>query len=570
MAPTAGILYVTMQPQASLPSAEFHDWYDNEHGPSRLRLPFVQNGFRYRATDLDGDGGTAVEMMMPEWMAIYDVSDTAELAREPYTRLRTEGVQSQRERDVMSQIKVDRRILDLVESREVDGFSPLEAVKKKGGKEEEEAEGNVLVAVSLSLYPGKARDELDRWYGEEHISMLSKIPGWRRTRRFVTSLVQGTDEIEYLALHEYAPRNGLGGEAFKAATSTPWQQEIMTNLVREKRRRTYELYYTFGAAPRDLSALSSVHVDSFISTDGRTWTVAACPEGSASISSYVTTKDGVILPYSLEGSSEPDAPLIVLSNSILVDWGIWDGFVRTLLYSLRNWKYRILRYHTRGRSGHCGDGPITLDVLAADVIALLDALRVHQAAALIGVSLGGATALNTALKYPERVAAFVSCDTNAKSPETNEKAWKERIAVAEKEGAKRGPDGGATVVGKELAESTVNRWFATSGDGQRESVKAMVENNSLDGFKKSVAALYDYDLRAEMRACRVKGAFVVGSGDGALPGAMKQMAAEFGDGQGHGAEFAVIDGAGHLPMVERPEEFTDFVIEFLAGESGID
>src|SRR5277367_4170531 len=132
MAPTPGILYVAMQPKPSLAAAQFHDWYNNEHGPGRLRLPFCENGFRYRATDLDGTGKG-----MPEWMAIYDITDMAEMNKETYLRLRRTDVQRQRERDTMAQIRVDRRLFDVVGSREAEEFKRLEEV----GAEE----GNVLV-----------------------------------------------------------------------------------------------------------------------------------------------------------------------------------------------------------------------------------------------------------------------------------------------------------------------------------------------------------------------------------------------------------------------------------------
>src|SRR5271170_4195931 len=174
MAPKPGILYVTMQPKPSLPASQFQDWYNNEHGPGRLRLPFCENGFRYRATDLEGAGKG-----MPEWMAVYDITDMAEMNKETYLRLRRVGVQSQRERDTMAQIKVDRRLFDLVASREAKEFRRLEEVGADEG-------GNVLVAVSITVLSGKGK-ELDKWYDEEHIEMLSKVPGWLRTRRFVTS-----------------------------------------------------------------------------------------------------------------------------------------------------------------------------------------------------------------------------------------------------------------------------------------------------------------------------------------------------------------------------------------------
>ena len=99
-----GMLYVTMKPNPELSSDQFHDWYNNEHGPMRLRFPFFANGFRYRATDL----GNPATKEAPEWLAWYDVTDMLEMTKEPYTALRQPPIQSQRERDTMKQIKVDR------------------------------------------------------------------------------------------------------------------------------------------------------------------------------------------------------------------------------------------------------------------------------------------------------------------------------------------------------------------------------------------------------------------------------------------------------------------------------
>lgn len=553
MALTPGILYVTMQPKPSLSPAQFQDWYNNEHGPGRLRLTFCENGFRYRATDLEGPGKG-----LPEWMAIYDITDMVEMTKETYLRLRRTDVQSQRERDTMAQIAVDRRLYDLVGCRQAKEFERLEEV----GAEKEK---NVMVAVSITLQPGKEK-ELDKWYDEEHITMLSKIPGWLRTRLFVTSRVDKREAVEYLALHEYAPKNGLGGEEYTAAIIAPWAKEVSSSVMKEKRRRVYELYYTFGAAPRDLSAISNQDLKSFTSTDGLTKTFPAPPSSSNAIESYITTKDGVNLPFRLEGSPDPNAPCLVLSNSILVTWGIWDSFLSNFTSTAFGSHYRILRYLTRGRSSACGSSPITVDVLSSDIICLLDALRIPRASALIGVSLGGATVLATALRYPERIESFVSCDTSSSSPAGNEKAWSERIVIAEAEGAKSQTTGEG-IVGEKLAEMTVRRWFVpTSYDNDAtekevERVKAMVRDNSLEGFKKSVRALWEYDFRPLMKESKVKGAFFVGSRDGVLPRAMKGMAESYGE---KGAEYVVIGGAGHLPMVEKPNEFAEAVIKFLS------
>jgi pimeloyl-ACP methyl ester carboxylesterase len=551
-----GILYVTMQPKPSLTDDQFNDWYNSEHGPTRLRLPFITNGFRYQASDLSSS--SPASETKPEWMAVYDITDMAELTKDAYLRLRDPPVKSQRESDTMAKIKVDRKVYDFIESRESKEFKKLEEVENEG-------KGNVMIAVSLDLHPGADKKaELDKWYREEHVDMLSKVPGWLRTRRFVTSSIDPKASVEYLALHEYAPNNGLNGPEFKAATTTKWSNEIMTNTVKEKRRRVYNLYYTFGPAPRylapnlqkwELSDPDSVKTRTFPNGFG----------GAGAVESWATTPDGVDLPFRLEGSPEPDAPLIVLSNSILVDWGIWDGFLASFFSVPENKKYRVLRYLTRGRLSKFGTRPIDVNVLGSDIIALLDALRVKKAAAIIGVSLGGATVLNTTLKYPQRVGRFISCDTSSKSPSGNSKAWGDRIAVSEKESAKA--SSGESIVGEELAEMTTRRWFVkesyNGGDLEKKllEVKEMVKTNSLEGFKKSVEALFDYDLKEEMKSSEVKGVFVVGSGDGVLPGTMKEMAASYGKS---GAGYEVIEGAGHLPMVEKPEQFAEVVTKFLA------
>jgi len=561
---TPGILYVTMQPKEGLPLAQFHDWYQNEHGPNRLRLPLCKNGFRYRAADLDDAPGSQAT---PEWMAVYDFDELESLTREPYLRLRSAPAQSQRERDTMQQIFVDRRSYDLLAEWRAADFPDLHQVEHEGGQ-------NVMVAVRVSLQDGEDKeDELRRWYEEEHVALLQQVPGWRRTRRFVTShldLASGhRTSREFLALHEYAPNNGLGGEALQAATATAWCAKIYKDVVKERTRRVYHLYYTFGPAQRDLASLADPAA--VPATFGHPYAIRTLPAhatlaGHPVIESFITTPDGVDLPYRLEGSPSPTAPLLVLSNSILVDYTIWDDFVTHFLRRTHN-RYRVLRYNTRGRNPlpPASTAPITLDTLTADLFALLDALRAPTAS-LVGVSLGGATVLNAALTHAARIRAFVACDTNAFAPASNAAAWNDRVAVCESEALVH-PATAEPLVGDTLAEATTRRWFVPASytdPGLTPAiahVKALVRDNSLQGFARSVHALHAYDVRDKMAAYRGKGAFLVGDGDGVLPTTMREHMA---DKLGQGAPLEIVHGAGHLPMVERPESVAKFVAEFLA------
>ncbi|MCR4283526.1 MAG: alpha/beta fold hydrolase, partial [Bauldia sp.] len=86
-----------------------------------------------------------------------------------------------------------------------------------------------------------------------------------------------------------------------------------------------------------------------------------------------TTKaNGVDLTYDLTGPE--GAPVVVFSNSLGSTTEMWDEVVPALAG-----RYRCLRYDTRGhgRSGSA-DKPVTIDDLAADLIALLDGLKIDR------------------------------------------------------------------------------------------------------------------------------------------------------------------------------------------------
>lgn len=77
--------------------------------------------------------------------------------------------------------------------------------------------------------------------------------------------------------------------------------------------------------------------------------------------------------------------------------------------------------------------------LADDVVALLDALQI-ECAVLVGISMGGGTAVDVALEHPTRVAALVVSGTGTSEPEFTDPwvldtlaAWKEAEALGDPE-----------------------------------------------------------------------------------------------------------------------------------------
>ncbi|KAK3298115.1 Alpha/Beta hydrolase protein [Chaetomium fimeti] len=536
-----GMLFVTMQPRQGLSVDQFHEWYNNEHGPTRLRLPHIfTNGLRYQATD----------SQEPEFLAVYDVTSMAHLETPTYTDLRAN--RSPREAATIAGVDVNRRFFDFVATQQSPSFSPIEKLT------DDEAEGLVLVSVEISLRPGVegAEHAVTEWYEQEHIPMLSKIPGWLRSRVFRTpSAIEGnTSEVKIVTLHEYTKENGLGGPEHKAAMNTPWREDVFTKYIAHKGRRTYELFYVFGPAPRELCALARLPKSAAFSTvDGRISTTSG--EKDAAVEAFVTTSDGLSIPYRLEGNSSPRAPTLAFSNSLLTSMRMWDPLVAIIKAARPD--LRILRYDTRGRHDVPSPPvPANLDMLSDDLATLLSALRVSKLHALVGVSMGGATTLKFAIKYPALLNKFVACDFNVASSDANTAAWKDRIAIAE------GPDSGI----RKLASQTVERWFHPHTMTEKKDVANwmtdMVATNSVQGFKYSCQALWDYNMRDEMSSIKVPGLLVVGDGDGkgALVKAMDGFRGSLGP---NGADLEVVPRAGHLPMSESPAEFWDTISTFL-------
>lgn len=506
------MLYVLSEPKPSLPVEEFHDWYNNEHGPLRIQLPFVENGLRYKT-----------DSTPPVWLASYDLTDVSGLQQRMYTRLRDE--RSDREtRIVENELKyLDRRIYSLVSSRG-SNFSPAP----------------VSIAVTLILKPADV-EEFDRWYErvsyctteitskdiliephQEHTSLLSKVPGWIRTRRFrlLWSEDMKPDEIECLAIHEYESKNGLEGPEHDHARSTPWWSELMKKIVRHN-RKAFEFYHEFHAA-KNLTANG--------------------------VLPHITTCDRMEIQYQFDGSEDSKSPVVVFSNSLLTNFDTWDKVVEALKQGFPN--YRFLRYNTRGYRS-INETSVTIDVLADDVEALLDALGIKKCDTIIGDSMGGVTALNFAIRHPSRLDRFIACDCNASSTEMNNKAWEERIALAKS-------DGGM----EKLAEKTIHRWFTPPSyqakAKEMSEIRKMITSASLEGLIACVTALCDYDISSKIEKITVPGLCVVGAGDGVLPPAMRSFSKKIPN-----ASFVEIPEAGHLPMVENPSEFIKVVQDFL-------
>jgi hypothetical protein len=204
----AGLFYVYTDP-GSVDEAEFHDWYDHEHGPARLAVPGFGRAHRYRA--LDGE--------KPPWLALYELDRPDVIDSPEYQALGANA--SDRDKAVGAGLAtLDRRVYEQISE---DGAAP-------------DRTAPVILAVAMSV-PEDREDDLAAWYAEEHIPMLLKVPGWRRIRRFrLTRALDGPEPGRFLSVHELAGPEVLEDPGYRAAASTPWRDRVVASALRRERR----------------------------------------------------------------------------------------------------------------------------------------------------------------------------------------------------------------------------------------------------------------------------------------------------------------------------------------------
>ncbi len=235
-----------------------------------------------------------------------------------------------------------------------------------------------------------------------------------------------------------------------------------------------------------------------------------------------------------------DGPVVVLANSLGATHHMWDAQLDML-----NERFRVVRYDTRGHGASpVPDGPYSIDDLADDVVALLDRLGVERAH-LVGLSLGGMTAMRVAARNPERVDRMVLLCTASHLPPAH--AWSQRAATVRADGA------GA------VAEAVVDRWFSPDFAGNRTHWRDMVAGTPAEGYAACCEAIAELDLRQDLSAITAPTLAIAGVDDPATPPArLEEIVAAV-----PGSRLLVVEHAAHLANAEQPAVVTAALIEHL-------
>ncbi|KAI5857495.1 zearalenone lactonase [Durotheca rogersii] len=275
-----------------------------------------------------------------------------------------------------------------------------------------------------------------------------------------------------------------------------------------------------------------------------------------------------IISYGLTPApSRPDAPIVLLSNSLSAPFTAWDHVVP----KLTSQGLSVLRYDQPGHGASTAPADLsstTFESLADDVRELLRHLSIGRLHAWIGVSMGAATGMVFAAKYPGIIRKLVVCDTISCSPVNIGAAdvFAPRIAAAREAGNMDA-----------VTDGTLDRWFGRAwleaNPVEARRMRELMSGTSIDGFETCCAAIQSetFDLRplAEGAGKGVDEAlFIVGEKDANLPETMKPLRERVEQGlrtkdRQATVDFEVIKNAGHVCYVDGYDQFIAIMSKFL-------
>jgi 3-oxoadipate enol-lactonase len=246
-------------------------------------------------------------------------------------------------------------------------------------------------------------------------------------------------------------------------------------------------------------------------------------------------------------------PAVVLLHAFPFARDLWSGVADVL-----GGRFRVISVDARG----FGESPLraisgvsaaySITDLADDLAALLDALDVPRAA-LVGMSMGGYTALAFAARHHGRLSALVLADTRAAAdtPEIRTKR-EEAIALIHRAGGGAYLDGSLGSLLSPGAPRALHDQVKTRAEARADSLVAGLE------------ALCDRpDRTAELVAIACPTLVLCGAHDQICPPAeMKRMV---GADAIRGARYVELAGAGHLAHLEALGPFVTAVASFLEG-----
>ncbi|MCZ4260639.1 3-oxoadipate enol-lactonase [Limimaricola sp. G21655-S1] len=248
---------------------------------------------------------------------------------------------------------------------------------------------------------------------------------------------------------------------------------------------------------------------------------------------------GAVLHHVIrEGRGRP----VVFVNSLGTDLRIWQAVVAGL-----DPEMPVLLWDKRGH-GLSEEGETDMAGHAADLAGLMD-LHGLSGALVCGVSVGGMIAQALAADRPDLVAGLMLSNTGHRIGDAA--TWNARIEAVEQ--------GGIAAISEPILERWLSPGYRAENPEMLAGWRMMLTRTPAAGYAAICRAIRDADLTEAARGIDVPTLCLAGSVDGATPPALVEELAALVSG----AEYRCLEGIGHLPCIERPDEVAALIRDML-------
>lgn len=259
--------------------------------------------------------------------------------------------------------------------------------------------------------------------------------------------------------------------------------------------------------------------------------------------------NGISLNYELNGSG----PAVVLINGLTMDVNGW--YLQVQPFSER---YTVLRYDCRGQGqSDKPDAEYCQEMHADDLRSLIDKIGI-QKTHVVGISNGGMIAQHFALKYPEKVGALVLVDTCSYIDTLLEMIIKVWIKATEIGGSEFRYDVALPLL---FAESFIKKNLELILSMKEISVK----NNPPRPIINLAKGCLKHNVDNRIGEIKSPTLIIVGEEDILIPIKYSKILNE----KIKGSRLVIIKDCGHVPILEKPEEFNKIVLSFLKDHDGL-
>jgi pimeloyl-ACP methyl ester carboxylesterase len=227
---------------------------------------------------------------------------------------------------------------------------------------------------------------------------------------------------------------------------------------------------------------------------------------------------------------------------------IWDPQLESLADTAR-----LIAPDLRGHGdSDVTSGPYSMDMLADDCLALLEALGITGPAVLCGLSMGGYVSFAFYRKYPERVAGLILAATRSGEDSPEGKANRDKAADLARQG------GPGAIVESMLPKMLSPKSYAERS-GLVDSVREIMLSSSLDGILGDLMGMKSRPDSTPALNLIDKPTLILHGNDDQLIPTSEAIAMHAAI---PGARLQLLPDAGHLLNIEQPLLFNKAVREF--------